>query len=263
MTATQTKPQAKLNASQSLKGKTALVTGGSRGIGAAIARALAEEGAHVAISYVSSANAANELAASLSSEYGVNAVAYRADQGDAQQVSQLVDAVYQEFGQLDILVNSAGVAVAGAVDDESVDAQAMARQFDINVHGVAAAVRAAATRMTEGGRIISLSSCLGSRTPFAGMADYSATKATVNAYTQGWARDLGPRGITVNAVAPGPINTDMNPDDGEQSDYQRSLTALGRYGRPDEIAAAVVFLASPKASYITGATLAVDGGINA
>lgn len=244
-----------------LQGKAALVTGGSRGIGEAIARRLAADGADVAISYASSSAKAESLAKELGS-LGVRAFAVKADQADANQVRALVETVAERFGRLDILVNNAGVAVWGAVDEE-VNAQDLARQFAVNVAGVAAAVRAAAPRMTEGGRIVSIGSCLGSLVPYPNLSDYSATKAAVVGYTRGWARDLGPRGITVNVVAPGPIDTDMNPDRGEGAEMKKKATALGRYGRAEEVAAAVAFLASPEASYITGATLAVDGGQNA
>jgi 3-oxoacyl-[acyl-carrier protein] reductase len=248
--------------SRKLVGKVALVTGGSRGIGAAAARALAEEGANVAISYAASADKAEALVRDLEGK-GARAAAFKADQGDTAQVQALVQAVVKRFGRLDILVNNAGVFVAGAVDDPSDDVAKFDRQLAVNVGGVAAAVRAAAKVMGQGGRIISVGSILGAHVPFPGMADYSATKAAVAVYTRGWARDLGPKGITVNAVQPGPIDTDMNPADGDFAPAQKSATALGRYGRPEEVAAAIVFLASPGASYITGTTLNVDGGLSA
>jgi 3-oxoacyl-[acyl-carrier protein] reductase len=243
-----------------LSGKVALVTGGSRGIGAAIARALADDGADVAISYASSADKAKALVRELQDK-GVRAVAFQADQGDAKQVMQLVLKVAEHFGHLDILVNGAGVFVTGPVAE--VDAAAMDRQFAINVGGVAAAVRAAARVMGEGGRIISIGSGAAISSPWPGMADYSASKAAVAAYTRGWARDLGPKGITVNIVQPGPIDTDMNPADGAFSNMTKAGTALGRYGRPEEIAATVAFLASGAAGFITGASIDVDGGYNA
>jgi 3-oxoacyl-[acyl-carrier protein] reductase len=245
-----------------LTGKVALVTGGSRGIGAAAARALAEGGADVALSYAASAEKAEGLVRELEGK-GVRAAAFKADQGDPAQVEGLVQAVVKRFGRLDVLVNNAGVFVTGAVDDASSDVGKLARQFAVNVGGVAAAVRAAAKVMGQGGRIISVGSVLGPRVPFPGVADYSATKAAVAGYTRGWARDLGPRGITVNAVQPGPIDTDMNPSEGDFAAPQKAATALGRYGRPEEVAAAIVFLAGPGASYITGTTLDVDGGFNA
>jgi 3-oxoacyl-[acyl-carrier protein] reductase len=246
----------------SLKGRVALVTGGSRGIGAAIARRLASEGSSVAISYASSPDRARAVVAELEG-LGVRAAAIKADQADAKQAAGLVGTVAREFGRLDILVNNAGVYVGGALGADDVDEAALQRQWAVNVHGVAAAVRAAARVLSDGGRIVTIGSCLASRTPFPGVADYSATKAALTGYTRGWARDLGARGITVNAVQPGPIATDMNPDEGDFAAMLKQATVLGRYGRPEEVAAAVVFLAGPDAGYITGTTLDVDGGMNA
>jgi 3-oxoacyl-[acyl-carrier protein] reductase len=245
-----------------LSGKVALVTGGSRGIGAATARGLAEKGADVAISYSASPDKAEAVVGDLTKK-GVRAAAFKADQANVAEVERLVASVVDRFGRLDILVNNAGVFVPAAPDDPAVDAAQLERQFAVNVRGVATAVRAAAKVMGDGGRIISVGSVLGARVPFAGLADYSATKAAVATYTKGWARDLAPKGITVNAIQPGPINTDMNPDDADFAAPQKAATALGRYGRPEEVAAAIVFLATPEASYITGTTLDVDGGFNA
>jgi len=249
--------------SKKLTGKVALVTGASRGIGAAIARALAEDGADVAISYSASADKAKAVVNDLLAK-GVRAHAFQADQAKPDEVSGLVEAVIQRFGRLDILVNNAGVFVMGQVHDRANNLAELDRMFAVNVGGVVAAVRAAAPVMGDGGRIISIGSVVGDSTPFPGAADYSATKTALLGYTRGWARDLGPKGITANTVQPGPIDTDMNPaENGDFSEAQKAATALGRYGTADEVAAAVAFLAGPHAAYITGTTLTVDGGFNA
>jgi len=247
--------------SKPLTNKIALVTGGSRGIGAAIARRLADDGAHVAISYSSSADKADALVKELIGK-GVKAIAVKADQADAAQVERLVDTVKDKLGGLDILVNNAGVFVTGLLGDPANDMKAFARQQAINVNGTVAAVRSAVKYMKKGGRIVTIGSVIGERSLFPGGSDYAATKAAVAAYSRGWARDLGPKGITVNTIQPGPINTDMNPENSEMSEGAKAMTLLGRYGQPEEIAGAVAFIVGPDASYITGATLNVDGGVN-
>lgn len=245
-----------------LQDKVALVTGGSRGIGAAIAKRLAADGAHVAFSYAKSAEQAQQIVNEIE-RHGVRTLAIQADQGDSAQVTALVQQVHQHFGRLDILVNSAGVFVTGTVDAADADIAAFDRQQAVNVGGVVTAVRTAVGLMNDGGRIISLGTTGADHVPFPGAADYIATKAAIAAYSRGWARDLGPRNITVNIIQPGAINTEMNPQTADHAPFLAGLAALGRYGQPEDIAAAVSFLASPDASYITGATLNVDGGQSA
>ena len=242
-----------------LQGKVALVTGGSRGIGAAIVKRLARDGADVVFSYAASPDRARQVAHEVEA-LGRRVLAVRADQARTGEVSGLVRQAHAHFGRLDILVNSAGVFVTGKVDDPDADLAAFERQLDVNVKGVAAAVRAAAPLLADGGRIVSIGTTGAERIPFAGAADYVASKAAVAAYTRGWARDLGARAITVNVIQPGAIDTEMNPADGAFAETLKGMAALGRYGRPEEIGAAVAFLAGPDAGYISGATLNVDGG---
>lgn len=246
--------------SRPLNGKTALVTGGSRGIGAAIVRRLAAEGARVAFTYSVSAKAAKGLVKELSGT-GAEARAYAADAARPKSLPGLIGKVMKEFGRLDILVNNAGTFLSGGIGE--IRAADYERLMRINVDAVFLLTNAAVKVMKAGGCIVNISSVLGERASGPDMGVYNASKFAVTGFSRSWAKDLGARGIRVNAVQPGPIDTEMNPENGERADHMRSLTALGRYGRPEEVAAAVAFLAGPDAGYITGATLNVDGGWNA
>jgi 3-oxoacyl-[acyl-carrier protein] reductase len=243
-----------------LSGKTALVTGGSRGIGAAIVRRMAKEGANVAFTYSKSGKAAGALVKEVS-VYGIKAKAYPADAAVPKSMPGLVGKVLKDFGRLDILVNNAGVFLGGKIGE--IKAANYERVMRINVDAVFALTNAAAGKMKPGGRIINISSVLGERAAGPDMGVYNASKFAVTGFSRSWAKDLGPQGILVNAVQPGPIDTELNPEAGDGADYQKARTSLGRFGRPEEIAGAVAFLAGPDATYITGATLNVDGGWNA
>jgi 3-oxoacyl-[acyl-carrier protein] reductase len=243
-----------------LRGKTALVTGGSRGIGAAIVRRMAKEGADVAFTYSKSAKAAGVLVKEVSA-YGIKAKAYLADGAVPKSMPGLVGKVLKDFGRIDILVNNAGVFLGGRIGE--IKAADYERVIRINVDAVFALTNAAVRKMKPGGRIINISSVLGERAAGPDMGVYNASKFAVTGFSRSWAKDLGSQGILVNAVQPGPIDTELNPATGESADYQKARTSLGRFGRPGEIAGAVAFLAGPDATYITGATLNVDGGWNA
>ena len=245
-----------------LEGKVALVTGGSRGIGAAIAARLAADGATVAFSYARAADVAADLAKTLQAR-GLRAQAFQADQADPGSCARLVNDVVTTFGPLDILVNSAGVYKTGAIDDPERDDAVFAEQLQTNVVGVVATTRAAVLNFNDGGRIVSIGTTGAAQAPFPGLGDYVATKAALAAYTRAWSRDLGPRRITVNIVQPGAVNTDMNPADGPNGDFQKSLNSLNRFADPSEVAALVSFLTGPEAGFITGTTVNIDGGLSA
>ena len=243
-----------------LTGKRALVTGASRGIGAGIALALAEKGADVAITYERSADRAAEVVRAIEGT-GRKALAIQADSADPTAVKRSVEEAVEGLGGLDILINSVGIARVGAfVDLTLADIDAL---LNVNVRSAVLATQAAIPHLGQGGRIITIGSNAAERAPFPGLAGYSLTKSALLGLTRHLARELGPQGITVNLVQPGPIDTDMNPANGELAATVRGLTAIGRYGKPADIAAVVAFLASPVASFMTGSIVTADGGSNA
>ena len=243
-----------------LIGKVALVTGGSRGIGAAIAKRLAANGASVAITYAKDASAASDVVKSIKLEGG-KALAIQADSGDVEAVRGAVEKTFATFGRLDVLVNNAGTAIPKPFEEATLEE--MNRVIDINIRGVYVATQAALKHMKSGGRIISIGSAVGERVAAPGLVPYAGTKGAVKMFTQALAREIGSRGITVNNIQPGPIDTELNPAAGDWAVPQKAATALDRYGHVEEIAAMVAFVAGPESSYITGANLTVDGGMNA
>jgi 3-oxoacyl-[acyl-carrier protein] reductase len=224
--------------SKKLENKAALVTGGSRGIGAGIAKRLAADGAAVAITFTKGADAA-----------------------DAAAVKAAVEKTVAAFGRLDILVNNAGTAIPNKFEDATLEE--LDRVIDINFRGVLLATQAALKHLKDNGRIIMIGSCVGERMMTPGLVAYAATKGAVKMFTQGLSREVGSRGITVNNIQPGPIDTELNPASGDWATPQKANTALNRYGHVEDVAALVAFVAGPEASYITGANLTVDGGTNA
>src|ERR1700741_1230536 len=241
-----------------LSPKVALVTGGSRGIGAAIAKRLAADGAHVAITYAKDASAASAVVKAIE-QAGGKAVAIQADAANVEAVKAAVEKTVATFGRLDVLVNNAGTAIPKTFEETTLEE--MNRVIDINVRGILATTQAALKYMKSGARIISIGSAVGERVMVPGLVAYAATKGAVKIFTQALSRELGSRGITVNNVQPGPIDTDLNPASGDWAVPQKAAQALDRYGNVDEIAAMVAFVAGPESSYITGSNLTVDGGI--
>jgi 3-oxoacyl-[acyl-carrier protein] reductase len=246
--------------SHSLKGKVALVTGGSRGIGAAIAKRLAADGASVAITYAKDANSASVVIKAIEAAGG-KAVAIQADAVEPEAARASVENAVAALGKLDVLVNNAGTAIPKPFEDATLEE--MDHIINLNIRGVFVTTQAALKHMNDNGRIIMIGSCVGERNLTPGLAAYAATKGAVKMFAQSLSREVGSRGITVNNVQPGPIDTDLNPAAGDWATPQKAVTALNRYGHVDEVAALVAFVASPESAYITGANLTVDGGTNA
>jgi 3-oxoacyl-[acyl-carrier protein] reductase len=246
--------------SEKLQGKIALVTGGSRGIGAAIAKRLAADGANVAITYTKGANAAASVVEDIE-RAGGKAIAIQADAADAEAGRAAVEQAVAAFGPLDVFVNNAGTAIPKRFEESTLED--LDRVIDINVRGAFVTTQAALKHMNRGGRIIMIGSCVGERNMTPGLVPYAATKGAIKMFAQSLSREVGSRGITVNNIQPGPIDTDLNPAVGDWAAPQKAVTALDRYGSVDEVAALVAFVAGPEASYITGANLTVDGGANA
>ncbi len=240
--------------------KVALVTGGSRGIGAAIAKRLAADGANVAITYAKDADSASSVIKAIE-QAGGKAIAIQADAADAEAVKRAVEKTVATLGRLDVLVNNAGTAIPKRFEETTLEE--LDRLIGLNIRGVFVTTQTALKHMNNDGRIIMIGSCVGERVMTPGLVPYAATKGAVKMFAQGLSREVGDRGITVNNVEPGPIDTDLNPAAGDWAVPQKAMTSLGRYGHVDEVAALVAFLAGPESSYITGANLTVDGGTNA
>lgn len=244
---------------KTLQHKSVLVTGGSRGIGAAVAKRLAKECANVAITYQASAEKAAAVVKEIET-FGVKGLAIQADSADPHAVTAAVDLTAKTFGGLDIIVNNAGIGLYKDITEFTLE------DFDlvsaVNVRAVFAGSKAALAHMGRGGRIINIGSCQAERMPTPGGSLYAMSKSALVGLTKGMARDLGPKGITVNAVHPGPIDTDMNPADGPHADYERSIMAIPEFGTGEDVAAMVAYLAGPESSYVTGAGFVVDGGTN-
>jgi 3-oxoacyl-[acyl-carrier protein] reductase len=246
--------------SKKLEGKIALVTGGSRGIGAAIAKRLAADGANIAITYTQGKDGA-ALVVNEIQRAGRKAIAIQADATNVDAVKAAVEKTVATFGRLDVLVNNAGTAIPKLFEETTIEK--LDRLIDINIRGTFVTTQAALKHLKNDGRIISIGSCVGERNMTPGLTAYAATKGAIKMFTQGLAREVGSRGITVNNIQPGPIDTDLNPAAGDWAAPQKANTALNRYGHVEDVAELVAFVASPEASYITGASLTVDGGTNA
>ena len=244
----------------SLEGKVALITGGSRGIGAAIAKRLSAHGATVAITYSKDAASASAVVKAIEAKGG-KAVAIQADSINADAIKGAVEKTVASFGGLDVLVNNAGTAIPKTFEEGTLEEFDL--MIDLNFRATLITTQAALKHMKSGGRIITIGSCVGERVMTPGLVAYSATKGAVKMFSQGLSREVGKRGITVNNIQPGPIDTDLNPASGDWATPQKAATALDRYGKVDEVAALVAFVAGPESSYITGANLTVDGGTNA
>ena len=243
-----------------LENKVAFVTGGSRGMGAAISKRLASEGASVVLTYSKSPEKAAAVAAEINAAGG-RALAVEADSADAQAVMNAVDKTAAEFGKVDIIVNNAGIYIGAAFEDHTLNDYEQI--MGVNVRAVYAASLAAVKHMPAGGRVITIGSNMGDNALSAQTTLYTMSKSALNGFTRGLARDLGPKGITVNLVQPGPINTDMNPSDTELADFLRSRMALPEYGTVEDIAGLVAYLASEEGKFITGTSITIDGGLNA
>lgn len=244
-----------------LKNKVALVTGGSRGIGAGIARRLASEGASVVITYKNNESAAVAVVNELE-QWGNQCQALMVDAANAAAIKPAIEQIIATYGRLDILINNAGYMDASGTALADIPLETIEQTLKVNIQAAFLLCQYASRFLKQDGRIINIGSCLTERVPGSGLTLYSMSKSAITGLTKGLARDLGARGITVNQISPGPIDTDMNPSNGPSADFQRSLTATGSYGKPADIAAMVSFLVGEQAGFITGANIAIDGGTN-